>query len=94
VPNTDLETRSSSLADRLVELQERVKRQERQAMFVQPNRAGRRTCDDVLAPDQNIGNSSGADVTMWMPNQPRCSTRPSTRVDDARLMDDSATSSN
>jgi signal transduction histidine kinase len=52
---TDLGTAFNSMADRLVELQEDVKRQERQAMF---GRIAAGLVHDLSHPIQNIGNST------------------------------------
>ena len=52
---TDLGNAFNSMADRLVELQENVKRQERQAMF---GRIAAGLVHDLSHPIQNIGNST------------------------------------
>ena len=52
----------NTMADRLVELQENVRRQERQAMF---GRVASGLAHDLSTPIQNVGNSCKLVVRMW-----------------------------
>ena len=52
----------NTMADRLVELQENVRRQERQAMF---GRVASGLAHDLSTPIQNVGNSCKLIVRMW-----------------------------
>lgn len=52
----------NTMADRLVELQENVRRQERQAMF---GRVASGLAHDLSTPIQNVGNSCKLMVRMW-----------------------------